>query len=1121
MTVCSIEMTNKESLACILDIKQSIASVTTCSFDTVEALSTLLISEPVAKPPVVNAHHAFRSRKVQSSTARRVQTPNIRSQKRSDVKILEVEAPNQERFSSGDRFRLATEVVNATLRALTDVLKAPTRINLPWKPLCSTASAAQRSSSLVSGSPRPLEPICLNKVSAQEMEEKTYTRRSSSTTNCESAVGVIALAQCAHLAFTALRMLDSMPEPELRMPRLQLETGMSVYINKLIALGMDDLATKELRILTNRLTTQDEAFTVVASSKRTLADSHKLPSEKQTLTDLLRVQQIPSDPQVLYLVITSQVQVFKLLVHKKRVPSIEAALDHLQQSNPSSPIKLIELLVGHKSAETCDKAGKQLEILKNALIALCPSSAHADDELASDSRRSPRPHTILQYQMHILYLQYMLWELSKPKINLRKEVFGPFKAYLSAFCRRSTIPADEKYGTAKRVVDMLAETTSQYVTSQAEAEEQEWLDIFGILADLAQRCLRYTEVNSYITQTLSRLNTLAVSHGRKCQVLCQAARIQMQCYQSPGRNDREENTKLLQETIIAIRGGLQGDSIELDDLLVNTAEVRKAAFAILFRHTKIIKWSDLSPYEHLCVDIVLSSSTFLDRYLGEDPGPTAGEKRISRFKRRRALAAQFARPTIEAVTWLTKLPLAADAEAWKLIETTMQNCVNLVEKLIICKDSQSSFGSERSPTLRILLSNAYWRRYFLLKEAGSNPPEIRLCLCKSIDLLRQCSTPEKAAGLLPAKLEQLAALSEASNEAQNARQIYSEALVVLIGEGSVHLAATASATASLSIVFEREPSAIILARLLASYTRVSRKSYSEPDGFFFDDDRLLPNERGVLLEHQLAVLMTLMRPGEVSSHLLHALDSVSETLFCLYDEAVYPVRRLRVCVSILRFVSIHHGSFSVARVEKAIQDAGFSLERRLGADTGLHPYVSHLLASRDAYSVMLSNGLNSTAMQGSLDAWSHIVQQCKGLKMLRNKVDDIPQWLGHLDSIVEYLELQGCEIQRALYLQLTSTVRGEGYYTSEPNYLSSLIAFGLQLVRLGYSGEAGVVLQKARKHLDTSGAQQQVVLSWHVAYAEYLLHIGNIDKRYVSAHHSSSITTDKTKVSKALSRPWL
>ena len=120
------------------------------------------------------------------------------------------------------------------------------------------------------------------------------------------------------------------------------------------------------------------------------------------------------------------------------------------------------------------------------------------------------------------------------------------------------------------------------------------------------------------------------------------------------------------------------------------------------------------------------------------------------------------------------------------------------------------------------------------------------------------------------------------------------------------------------------------------------------------------------------------------------------------------IRRLRVCVSILRFISMHQGSFSTTRVEKAIQDAGFWVEERLGADSGLHLYVPHLLASRDAYSVMLSNDLNSTAMQSALGIWLQIVQQCKTLEALRSKVDSIPQWLSHLDSVVEYLGMHVC-----------------------------------------------------------------------------------------------------------------
>lgn len=87
--------------------------------------------------------------------------------------------------------------------------------------------------------------------------------------------------------------------------------------------------------------------------------------------------------------------------------------------------------------------------------------------------------------------------------------------------------------------------------------------------------------------------------------------------------------------------------------------------------------------------------------------------------------------------------------------------------------------------------------------------------------------------------------------------------------------------------------------------------------------------------------------------------------------------------------------------------------------------------------------------------------------------------------------------------------------TSNPNIalISVYTTLGLQYLRLGYSGKAGLSLGKAQAYLkkaeeDVTTATQ---LEWHLAYTEYLVGIGNLDKglQYFDAANSIASKDDE------------
>lgn len=113
-------------------------------------------------------------------------------------------------------------------------------------------------------------------------------------------------------------------------------------------------------------------------------------------------------------------------------------------------------------------------------------------------------------------------------------------------------------------------------------------------------------------------------------------------------------------------------------------------------------------------------------------------------------------------------------------------------------------------------------------------------------------------------------------------------------------------------------------------------------------------------------------------------------------------------------------------------------------------------------------------------------------------MDNVTDWMSHLGNLVNYLELEGLEHQRLLGLNLLARLQ-ELCIPSQAQLISSLSALGIQYARLGYSGHAGLAFQRAQRFMSKISVPAPVEIGWHLAYAEYLLSIGNSDKRSVSA----------------------
>ncbi|MCJ1391214.1 hypothetical protein MMC18_004076 [Xylographa bjoerkii] len=1052
-------MTDQELQAHTARIKQSLSSTTTCTSAITEALTSILTPDLSKKPSRANASALLQKQNARLPIARGARTPAGRSKKKLEVVVLEIQESEEKCLDPAGRFKLATEVVNITLKRLTEALKTPV-LQKPRRrpPLSRTSSESQSSGRLHSASPAPLQPRSFNRA-PPVASGNPCSRSTSCAIQPDYGPGILVLAECARMAFATLRAFELSGNNDYQMPRLQLEAGMSALVGKLVALGMEELAVKELRILTKRIFRKKEEGETLA---------------KHTLADLLCINYIPSDPQTLSLIVTVQLHILKLLALKKRGCYLEAAYNHLQLSNPCSPANLLDQLTASPSPESRTKALRQMETLAQLLLSLCPGES-------TENGKSLTADIVLQYQTLALQLRGKWWKLADHTVDLEKEVFNPLVKYLNAFIQRTANVDEKLLGFVKSIVDNLSETFGILLVPP----------ILQILSDMALKCKNFSEAIHYSSLLLTAYNNGDASNARICGVLCQLAKLRLQLGDLSDGRATEETLKMLLGAVRALKGSLTGDSSDLDELLIQVTSLRKVCLSVLHSNHLV------QACEKACLELVLLGPKFLIRYIGERPVLMATKGIEERFVKRLGLARQVVWSTIEAVASLAKLLLADNAVIWITVDLALQDCVNLLSNFDIWDDPEKTSPSGfRSKNLSpfTMLSNAYWCHYLRQKSACPKLEDLQSCLEKSVELIIKRPVLEKHAAFLPTKLEKLAELYEQCKRTQEAKASYLEALQIQLAVGSLRIASEGAPSKSLSQIFRGDSGASMLARLLERYVKLTCKTATNEQSMqYFDDDQLFNQERGILLEYQLGILSNAaLLPN---SHCpKSALRAISLTLLEIYDEKNFPIRRLRLAVRILQIHASHNTIFEPEFITNVLTMQNSFDMMSLGCDIGLKKYFDHLQACREVFATMAQSPPCPRGMEGPLRIWSQLISDAKGKTAIQDRIDDTNDWLHSLEEVAEYLHMQGCETQRLSFLQLTSTARGLLCADTDPAYKSHLIALSLQFTRLGRSAEAGEVLQNLRKHVSNIELSIHMSIRWNIAYSEYLVEIGNLAK---------------------------
>ena len=1094
-------MTYAELPAQAANVLRAIGSTTTCTSTQVESLRLLLlpVTPTTIKKPTAGKSVQQKSRKPFSPPAKPV---NPRAKKPATITIhqCEEEADNHT-LGTQTRLVLATEVINVTLKALTLAIKAPRAPQTPRPKRRSLARSSSSASVASAATPSrcltPLQPISANMILQSPAKNQHWKRNSSGSFHDSN--NTLSQAECARIGLASLRYLQTLEKVQSSFAPLQLETAMSALIAKSLALGYDDLALKELRILRKRIEALGSGqsgrdMAGIINARKTPREEEKaLPNE--SLPNLLRYTATSLSGPLLLLVITSQMQALKILALRSHGPSIEAALEDLQIGVEHAPARLIEKQINSKDQRSKTNAVHQLEKLAQVLLRLCPNASKAADK-SSKSGSGVSPQSAFEIQLLAFQTRLRWWNLSNHKPNLETELIGPFAHCLGAFQRRCKSESSVKYRIARDNCNIILTA----LDNRDDMDRGNYVAIFKHLTDMALESHLNEEAIEWVKRGLETTEVAGGSPSRRCMFLCQLAT----CHLRESRDSLDDRSvlKSLRNAAASLEGDLRGESVELDELLLAVANLRKSAFLFVQDHASLFNSTDFlndaSCFVH-CLKFVLLSIRFLARYVGSEPSQEISNSKHLGYQGRKKLAAQVAPSVIESIVAISRLSVRSEMAVWINFDAGLRDCLELAKVLHL--DSSTLNGcpgsSNRCSLPFVSISQAYWYRFLALKALGAEPKIIANSIQSSIKILESRSKEEKAAGYFLMKVEKCAMLCETSKEYGKATECYEKAIRSNIEAGTVQNFAEVAKLIPWPSAIAKDRVFEQLSRFLQALPKAALRSKGIPSRArtYFDPVSLPSDQRGLILELQLSSVTTILLSHGSSSIEKDDFNTLATTILSLYEKEGLSIRRLHVCVRLLHILLVHPDIFAESIVSELLDETETHSPQGPGClDEALRPYAAHLSSCINAYLTLPGRKSKPQCLETILSDWCRLLQQCPVQQSLAEYVYDIPGWLQQLELISCRLNIQGNETLRTAALHLIVSIREGAYSTQCLDLASRLTDLGIHYTRLGYSGQGGHILRNAQRYLDSSDVPGQLMVEWLLTKAEFTLLNGSLDK---------------------------
>ncbi|KAL5390898.1 hypothetical protein DPSP01_001397 [Paraphaeosphaeria sporulosa] len=1064
------------------NIETELRNMATCTAATVAELQELLkLSGDAAQSQKENIHsRSARAPSAQSTARRRPGTAaSARTEPGADAAAL---------LTPRQRYVLATQTVNATLKSLADALKTPATPQRPRTPTASAKVAHTSQAKSTATSQRPLKERSVSQITNSPTKPTPLRRSSSYSTFTSPDSGLVATAECARLAFAYLNTSEGIQFVGKDSPELALENGRLSLIGKLVTHGLDSLAVKEMRLLKKRLDacTRRANATEDARPASSRSTSQQAPSsEKESLAALLDFGDVHHSSAAIPIIINLQIYVLRVLGRTKRPRLVETAWSYLKLSHPSNPTNLILHTAKEKAHQA--KAARQLESLAQTILQLCPSiSISADQDLPQ-----PSPDIVLCLQHLAFGIRQRWWTLAQHKGSKDKELVEPFAKCLVAFARRSTLPAVKKYKVAESLYSNLLGTGNSTDFSQRNGKslagaKNHTLVSLARAADLPDEALRWLGDSSSSTATQTG-PTAAVRSVR-------IATVSLEAYiRDPSRTDQDATINAALESL---SGSLDGTVRDLETLLIEVHALRRVATRIISTASSPDKtdWS-VTLCGH-CIRIIAASIPFSRRFIGSRPPDDASPRQITAYQARFALVTKLARSTVDSVSVCCRLPLSSEA-TWEELDKLIQDCIRLISQLEgepAGNDDASLASQEGAKSVFVKFSNLYSAFRRPLQKLKCDSSALKT-MQRSTTLLYSRPQAEKEAGQLTSKLERLGEELHALDRFQESRQAYTQCLQTSLDGGLCQEIVKATSKHHVVHVFRQDSLIGDLGRVLRLYHRSFTKFGlgKSQELAFFDDANCPAAARGALLEWQLETYQqTLSRNRSWDAALNSSLQAITDRLLSIYTPHQFPLRRKRLHLLLLQLSQMYPNIISNAYFSDDYQwESDGDIYQT--EDGGLARFGDHLRSMILLKTLLHRGDLSLQQLRDCFSTWQNMLDATKSWDEVEDRVDNTQNWLEAIQASADFLCAKGEEYEALPVIHLLVRVLELRKGTDQSQLILALNTLGLQFLRLGYSGKAGLAFAKAEFLLNAT-ASIEAKLRWHIGYAEYLLGTGNTSK---------------------------
>ncbi|KAH7402763.1 peptidase family C50-domain-containing protein [Pyrenochaeta sp. MPI-SDFR-AT-0127] len=1085
----------------INDVKTDVRSTSTCSNATVTTLQELLIKkieEPTEKENV--------RIKASGTGRRRAGTAPALADTIKQTSIA---------LTPKEKYILATEVANATLKTLADVLKKPASALVSHTVPQSKPAAgddARKPTRPRTGhtkttlvSQRPLKERAVSQMNSSP-KKPSMSRSSSYSSSSTSSpdAGLVSMAECAMIAFAYLGTPEAMKVLGKDSQELQYENGILVLIGKFIALGLDHLAVKELRVLKKRLDRylgHDAGKRGPAPENAKARPQRGANTEKESLATLLDFGTIALDSPALPIIASFQTYTLRIIAKLKKPRMIEAAWEFLKLSNPSSAANLIWHLA--KTTNGQIKAARQLESLAQTLLALCPSVSSADDA----SQFQPSPDTVLLLQHLAFTLRKQWWTLAQHQGSTEQELLEPFSKCVIAFARRSQLSPSKQYRLAESLYMELVEQRPDPGTRGCDEPERA-AAITKTLCSLAQAAGLPNEALRWLGSSHTALASGASTPKHTAKII-RIATVSMDA------SIKGASTTGLEEAITnaldALKGSFGGSSLDLESLFMEVNGLRRTATRLLVAHlSKAVDLPASLSIEEKTFTVIASSVHFSARFVGPRLEDGNNAKAQLRRNDRSNLVRKCLKSIVDSVLSCCKRKIGSEVQ-WKELDALLQECSHILQGFEQENNVTTTTDSQESQLIQsciVKLSNAYWTMHVQLRKEGMDLECMITAMQRSIDLIQPRSQVDRESAHLSMKLEQLGESLGDLDRAECSRKAFAQCIQSYINPTTTQLINDRAARYSLIEIFNHDEQLQTLARVLKAYHRSFLK-YSIRDASelaFYDDDKLQAGVRGALLEWQLALyLRTLTRNRQWDSMLNNSVVSLAERLYEIYTPETHPLRRLRLSITLLHLSQSYPDILSkeFTRMDVPITDLATVSSSE---DAGLMMFAGHLKALHNLKLSMQQPIPLTSTFRECFSTWESLVESAASWESLTSHVDNVEDWLQEIQVSVEFLNAKGEEYLALPILHLVVKVIELQRSSDTSDLVTALCALGLQFLHLGYTGKAGLSFAKAEPLVQQQTTSTEARLRWHMGYAEYLLGIGNVAKCATIMSDARSIT---------------